>query len=263
MRQVVGSVVSNTELMPDTHLLWLRAPDIAGSARPGQFVMVRCGAGDDPLLRRPLSVHRTAGGEEMALLFRAEGRGTSLLSRYEDGDNLDVFGPLGNGFRIHLASRSLLLVAGGIGIAPLVFLAQEASNRGLKVHLVMGAQDASLLYPEALLPSSVDLLTVTEDGSQGMKGVVTDYVGAYADQADQVFACGPASMYRYMAQRDVFGITPVQVALEQVMGCGLGACYGCTIETGSGLRQVCRDGPIFELDDVSWAHFQSLDKRGR
>jgi len=252
VRQVVAEVISNRELMPEVHLLWLQSPEIARVAQPGQFVMVRCGDGDYPLLRRPLSIHRTAGGKQIALLFSVVGSGTALLSRCQPGESLDLLGPLGKGFRIHPDSHSLLLIAGGVGIAPLVFLADEALSQGRRVCLSVGAPDASSLYPRSLLPAPVDSVVATEDGSEGRKGIVTDLVGDRINQVDQVFACGPLSMYQTIAAHGLSRGKSVQVSLEVVMGCGLGACYGCTVKTRRGLRQVCQDGPVLELDDLLW-----------
>jgi dihydroorotate dehydrogenase electron transfer subunit len=252
MRQVVAPVISNTEVMPDTHLLWLQAPEITKVAQPGQFVMVRCGDSPDLLLRRPFSIHRVAHGGQIALLFNIVGRGTEWLSQCQKGDSLDLLGPLGKSFSLPSGSRRLLLVAGGIGIAPLVFLAEKGLNQGGSVTLLMGASNASLLYPRSLLPPSIDLVTATEDGSEGRRGMVTELISDFINQADQVFACGPASMYQSMAAQSCLKGRPVQISLEVRMGCGLGACYGCTIKTKKGLQQVCRDGPVFELADILW-----------
>jgi dihydroorotate dehydrogenase electron transfer subunit len=165
---------------------------------------------------------------------------------------LDIFGPLGNRFSIYPTSHKLLLVAGGIGIAPLVSLAQQAPKRGCSVTLLLGAPSASQLYPKNLLPSKVKLITATEDGTTGKKGLITDLLPDFISWADQVFACGPISMYQTMATQNLVKTKPVQISLEVRMGCGLGVCYGCTIKTKSGLRQVCKDGPIFNLDDILW-----------
>jgi len=250
MKQVVAQVLSKTQLMPDTYLLWLRAPEIAVTAQPGQFVMVRCGDGDDPLLRRPLSVHRTAGGDQIALLFNIVGRGTWLLSQLEESDLIDLVGPLGRGYSPRSDSGICLLVAGGIGISPLVFLADELLKQGKVVNMVLGALSASLLYPRSLLPPSLDLGIITEDGTGGRKGLVTDLITDFVGQADEVFACGPVSMYLSMLSCGCVEGKTVQVSLEVAMGCGVGACYGCTIKTRQGLGQVCKDGPVFDLNDV-------------
>jgi dihydroorotate dehydrogenase electron transfer subunit len=252
MKQLTAPVISNRELMPQVHLLWLEAPEIAVVARPGQFLMVRCGDSDDPLLRRPLSIHQVTEAGQIALLFDVVGRGTLLLSRHQQGDSLDLLGPLGNGFSIRPGSHRLLLVAGGVGVAPLLFLAVRALDQGCLVTLLMGAQNASLLYPLSSLPSEIACFTTTEDGSAGVRGLATGLIAKCADQADQVFACGPTAMYRSMVCDDVLTAKPIQISLEIMMGCGVGACYGCTVGTRRGLQRVCRDGPVFELGDVIW-----------
>jgi len=238
--------------MPGVYLLWLQAPEIAKIAQPGQFVMVRCGDSHDPLLRRPFSIHRVADAGQIALLFNIVGQGTDWLAQCQEGDFLDLLGPLGKGFSLQSASRRFLLIAGGIGIAPLFFLAEKALSQGGSITLLMGADSASLLYPRSLLPRSINFVTATEDGSEGRRGVVTELIGDFIDQIDQLFACGPTSMYQSIADQPYLKGKPVQVSLEVMMGCGLGACYGCTIKTGLGLQQVCRDGPVFELDDILW-----------
>ncbi len=131
MRQEIAHVTANTEIMPQVHLVWLDCPSLASQTQPGQFVMVRCGDGEEFQLRRPFSIHQL-DGKRLALLFNVVGRGTHWLSQRQAGNNLDLLGPLGNGYEIHPGSQNLLLVAGGIGIAPLVFLAQKAQNRGAR-----------------------------------------------------------------------------------------------------------------------------------
>jgi dihydroorotate dehydrogenase electron transfer subunit len=250
--QIRARVKSNSELMPRTRLIWLDAPAIAELSRPGQFVMVRCGEGHDPLLRRPLSIHRVDGTGGVALLFEVAGRGTSWLSQRAPGDLFDLMGPLGSGFLVKPAAKNLLLVAGGIGIAPLAFLAEEATRLGRAVTVLLGARKASQLCPGSQLPNGISIVKATEDGSEGRKGLVTDLVGEFAGQADQVFACGPASMYQSMARLDCLKGKSVQVSLEERMACGVGACYGCTVRTSKGPKQVCQDGPVFDMADIVW-----------
>ena len=251
MKQETASLISNSEVMPGTHLIWLKAPRIVETASPGQFVMVRCGDSSECLLRRPLSIHQRENGK-IALLFTVVGKGTRWLSQRQEGDRIDLLGPLGNGYSIHPTARNLLLVAGGIGIAPLYFLAQEAVNHGHSVTLLSGAATASQLYPANLLPPKMKLITTTEDGTASKKGMLTDLLPDYIDGADQVFACGPIGMYRTIAQMPELKNKPVQVSLEVRMGCGFGVCYGCTVKTKSGLKQVCQDGPVFDLNDILW-----------
>jgi dihydroorotate dehydrogenase electron transfer subunit len=237
--------------MPGVHLIWLDYPTLAPPAQPGQFVMVRCGEGLEYQLRRPLSIHQL-DRKKLALLFNVVGKGTHWLSQCQAGDEIDLLGVLGNSYSVHPGSHNLLMVAGGIGIAPLIFLAQQVLNRGYSVTLLLGAPTATQLHPRHLLPSEVKLVTATEDGTGGKKGMITDLLPHFTRGADQIFACGPLPMYQTMARMPELKNKPVQISLEVRMGCGLGICYGCTVKTKSGLRQVCQDGPVFDLEDIIW-----------
>ena len=252
--QVVATVVAAQHLGARAHLLWANAPALAASARPGQFVMVRCGEGQghDPYLRRPLSIHRIDGGAgNIALLFAEVGRGTRWLAQRQPRDVLDMVGPLGNGFTLpdHTGAR-LLLVAGGMGIAPLMALAETGLARGHGVTLLQGAATAARLYPAELVPAGLRMMSATEDGSAGFKGLVSHLVSSYVKDTDAIFACGPVPMYRALGKLKELRGKPMQVSMEARMGCGLGACFGCTIETTAGPKRVCLDGPIFELGQL-------------
>ena len=262
MKQVTAKVIRNEQILKGlarrharsisgSWLIWMRCPEIAREVRPGQFVMVRCG--EKLTLPRPFSIHRVNDRGDIALFFAVweDGKGTGWLSQRKAGDTVDLFGPLGNGYDIYPDARNLLLVAGGMGVAPLYFLAEQARDRGYTVTLLLGAQTASHLYPAKLLPSGIELVTATDDGTAGKKGQVSELLPDCTSWADQVFACGPRAMYRDMANNyPQLKDKPVQVSLEMRMGCGLGVCYGCTIRTRNGLRQVCRDGPVFNLNDL-------------
>jgi dihydroorotate dehydrogenase electron transfer subunit len=280
MRQIIASVISNTEVAPGVNLVWIEAPDMATAAQPGQFITVRC---EDFLLRRPFSIHQVVIGgnviaseakqSQIALLFKVVGKGTLWLAQRQVGDKIDILGPLGKGFSVEPSAKNLLLMAGGVGIAPLVFLAQHAvASSQHQVTLIHGASTAAELYSFSPwggnispLPREVRFIPITEDGSVGKKGVVTDILPDFLDWADQIYACGPIDMYKAMstmsqqaapsslrAERSNLKIKKCQVSLEVRMGCGIGACYGCTINTKEGLKQVCHDGPIFELNDILW-----------
>lgn len=245
MKQIGARVISKREAMPGVYLIWLEAEQLAAEAKPGQFVMVTCG-GDNPL-PRPLSIHQ-ARGDTIALLFRVIGKGTQWLSLSQPGDRLNVFGPLGNRFSLSPGSKNILLVAGGLGIAPLYSLAEHTLRIGLSVTVLYGTADARR-YP---VPPEARLVAATEDGSIGYKGLVTEVLPEFAAHADQVFACGPLPMYRAMSRMEALKEKPVQVSLEVVMGCGRGVCYGCTIQTQSGAKKVCEQGPVFEMGDILW-----------
>jgi len=250
LKQVAAPIIAKSEVVPGVYLIWLESPQLVSEAQPGQFVMVHCG--QESLLRRPLCIHQI-GKAKLALLFAEVGKGTHWLAQCQVGDNLDLLGPLGNGFSIHPASHNLLLVAGGIGMAPIYFLAQEALSSGYSITLLLGAPTASQLYPKHMLPPEARLVIATENGTAGEKGMITDLLPDFIDRADQVFACGPMPMYRDMANDyPQLKSKPVQVSLEVRMGCGLGICYACTIKTKQGPKQVCQDGAVFDLDDVLW-----------
>ncbi len=231
-------------------LIRLRCPNIAREAKPGQFIMVRCGP--ETTLPRPFSIHQV-DGDHLSLFYavREGGRGTTWLAGQKAGASVPIFGPLGNGFAIDPQAQNLLLVAGGTGIAPLYFLAEHAVKNKLKVTLLYGTVDKNR-YPA---PGEIELVAATEDGSVGEKGLITDFLPRFIESADQVFACGPMLMLRDMfnRQRELkLEGRPVQISLEVRMGCGVGVCYGCTVKTKNGLKQVCKDGPIFDLNEILW-----------
>jgi len=248
-------VVSQEEIYDNTYLMWLSCPPVAKGASPGRFLMIHCSDGCDPLLPRPMSFHRfrDLGGErQFAILYDVRGSGTALLSQRKPGDELPLFGPLGRGYSVGPHVQNLLLVAGGVGIAALIALADQAIAAGQSVTLLQGARSAGKLYPPELLPREVEALSSTDDGSAGHRGYVTDLLPQYLPWADQVFACGPTPMFAGMANvvREARSRKPVQALLEERMGCGTGICYGCAVFTRKGVRLVCRDGPRFELRSV-------------
>jgi dihydroorotate dehydrogenase electron transfer subunit len=274
-----AEVVENERLYANTYAMWFRAPALGNGAYPGQFLMLRCtdtapdadadgqpttynlqpATSSDPLLPRPMSYYRVrdgAAGPEWAILYDVVGRGTAWLSRRKPGDRVYAWGPLGNGYKVGRTSRNLLLVGGGIGVAPLVWLADDAVAKGLSVTMIIGARTADLLFPASLLPPEVEVVVTTDDGSAGRKGFVTELFGELLEWCDQAFACGPTPMFRALAETARASKTrrSVQALLEERMGCGTGICYGCAVEVrvrgGRSMKLVCKDGPRFELRDV-------------
>jgi dihydroorotate dehydrogenase electron transfer subunit len=261
LKQTVARVNSNVSVFreaprndrrsaAETRIIWLNCPDIASIAGPGQFVMIGCG--ENATLPRPFSIFRISGGD-LAILYAVygEGRGTPWLAGRHTGDTVHLFGPLGNGFTLEPETRNVLLVGGGVGIAPLFFLGQYAAEHFCSVTFLYGSAGRGR-YP---IPPELQPVPATEDGSVGYQGYVTDLIPLYAGKAQQIFVCGPLSMFKTIAQRsDELKLTgkKVQVSLEVRMGCGAGVCYSCTISTKQGLKQVCKDGPVFNLDDVVW-----------
>lgn len=253
MYQQLAPIISNQEVMPGTYLMRIESPQIAAAAKPGQFAMITCGTGREHLLRRPISIHQV-NGTTMDILFAGIGTGTNWLAHRPAGEKADILGPLGHGFSIAEGAKHLLLIAGGMGIAPLCFLAQEALRNKSQVRILAGARTACQVCPEALIPAGCDVFPVTEDGTSGTRGLVTGLFPDHLQWADQIFICGPLPMFKAISRdysQSIRGKS-VQVSLEIRMGCGLGFCYACTIKTLKGLQQVCKDGPVFNFQDIIW-----------
>ena len=250
------AVTESARLYGETHILWLTMPPALRHASPGQFVMAYVGEHDDPLLGRAISFHRLREGRdgpEFALLFDIVGRGTDWLARRDPGDPVRVVGPLGRGYEPRERVDHMLLVGGGIGCAPLVWLADELVAQGREVTLVLGAGTAAGIFPPRLLPEAVEVIVATEDGSLGERGLVSAPFARLLPWSDQGFACGPNPMFEAL-----FGVLtrsglrkPVQALLEETMACGMGICYGCAVfPRRGGVKLACTNGPMFDLRDL-------------
>ncbi|MGI5835917.1 MAG: dihydroorotate dehydrogenase electron transfer subunit [Chloroflexota bacterium] len=254
MKLETCEVLENKQITADMWALKLLAPRIAAEAKPGQFLHIRVGDSLEPLLRRPISLYRI-GRDTVDLLIRPVGRGSRILAQKAVGQTLDCLGPLGNGFTIHPASRNLLMIGGGCGIGPLVALADLAIAKDLSVTLLFGARSANAVYPPDLLPAEVEYAVTTDDGSVGHHGIVTDLLVDYLGWSDAIYACGPRPMFLSILDimRRVNYRKSVQVSLEENMACGVGACFGCAVETRRGeMKSVCQDGPVFEMKELLW-----------
>jgi len=282
MRLVRTELVDSREILPGQWLQSYLAPELASAVRAGQFVHVRTGDLSGLVLRRPFSINTADPLTGVITVhFRTIGRGTEWFTHLRPGDAVDMLGPLGRPFEIDPRSRHLLLVAGGLGMAGVRFLADEALRDGRQVTLLFGAASARDVYPSSLLPDEVEYVIATDDGSVGHRGFVTELVPAYEAWADQTFACGPAPMLAALARlaagrRERLGVAKLgrkrgagkvdplgspaarrksflQVSMEQNMGCAVGACLGCVIMGTNGQPQrVCREGPVFAADEVAW-----------
>ena len=239
--------------------LTLDAPDIAAIARPGQFVMVACGAMQDPLLRRPFSVHSCYPNGRVQLLLRVVGRGTALLAATLAGQELSLLGPLGRGFGPPAADGEVCLIGGGIGSAPLFFLAQWLVGQGIFPLVLLGAGSEKdhlpLLQEFRELGCAVHVST--DDGSLGHHGFVTGLLPSLSDKISKVYACGPEPMMAAVAHFCASQDKPLacEVSLETHMACGLGACLGCAIPIPGrtdAYQHVCKQGPVFQAEEVVW-----------
>ena len=282
MRLAAAELVESREILPGQWLQAYHAPDLATGCRAGQFVHVRTGDFSGMVLRRPFSLNTADAATGMVTIhFRVIGRGTEWFTRLRPGDEIDLLGPLGRPFEVDPRSRHLLLIAGGLGMAGVRMLADEAIRDGRQVTLLFGAASAREVYPTSLLPDEVEYIVATDDGSLGHHGRVTDLVPDYEAWADQAFACGPFGMLAALARqaegrRGRLGVAKLwrkrgggksdpagspaarrkaflQVSMEQNMGCAVGACLGCVVMSTTGVPQrVCREGPVFASDELAW-----------
>jgi len=261
-------VRSNTRLSDEYSVLVLDAPEIAGLARPGQFVMVKPSRGSDPLLRRPFSIFQILREESgqptgISILNKRIGVGTRLIYDAEPGARIACLGPLGRPFEPVEPPAQAWMVAGGVGLAPFLTLAEALAALGTRATLFYGARRArDLYYTEAFEALGVRLVPATEDGSRGAKGFVTgpldDALASIAPGASvKLYVCGPTPMMRAVATLADFHGRPCDVSLEQVMGCGLGGCYSCVVLTrrvGAPPHFVrsCLEGPVFDAGRIVW-----------
>ncbi|MEB3197720.1 MAG: dihydroorotate dehydrogenase electron transfer subunit [Candidatus Sericytochromatia bacterium] len=241
---------------PDVFVIWLQAPGLA-QAQPGQFVHLRVG---DGYLRRPFSIYRVAG-DQLALLVRAKGRGTRWLAGLAPGSRLDWLGPLGRPYSAPSGPGRVLLVGGGVGVAPLVHFAEtHAAQAGLGLRALFGFRSADQAVNDAPLAAwGVDLTLYTEDGSQGRRGrVVDDLPTILRDFAPQrVLTCGPDGLMRAVAEAAAAAGVPCEVSLERPMGCGIGVCLLCVVPVrgegeGPFYERVCCEGPVFDAERLAW-----------
>ncbi|MCK9461253.1 MAG: dihydroorotate dehydrogenase electron transfer subunit [Proteobacteria bacterium] len=243
-------IVENVEVATGTALLRFRGErPVAG--RPGQFVMVRGAWGAHPVLGRAFSLVEV--GAVGAVLVRAVGDGTRRLCALAPGDRLSVLGPLGHGFLGPAPDRTPVLVAGGVGVAPIAFLAESLAAAGTSPIIFYGARTAGDLPLADRLAAAGELTLATEDGSRGERGFVTSALERLlASRRDaQIYACGPEPMLEAVARLAVACGAPCQVALESPMACGMGTCKGCAVLAARGdYKYVCSDGPVFESAEI-------------
>lgn len=250
-RSFMAEVTGNAEVAPGYYDLRLRPEGPVRAPKPGQFYMVGVSSTMDPLLKRPFCYFNSEGGE-LGILYRVVGRGTKLLSAMRTGTVLPVLGPLGNWWPE--PGEKPLLLAGGIGMASLCPLLKSLPAGATFIYGTKCAHDLVML--EELKSTGVELITITDDGSCGRQGNVTDVLGEIDPGPErQILACGPKPMLRalaaFAAGRGIKG----HVSLEERMACGIGACLGCAVRTRRGMEGVCSSGPIFKLQDVIWEDY--------
>jgi len=276
---MLTKVVSNKNLFRDYYLLEVEGRGIGKKARPGQFFMLKVADCSDPLLRRPFCLHRVVSDDAVMMLYKAVGSGTKLLTRVLPGDPLDVLGPLGNGyFKVGKKVEHAVLVAGGIGVAPLMALADHIKNTRADVSqavFIGGRTKDDVLGVKEFRRLGIKACITTEDGSLSRKGLITgpleEYLAKNAGQKAKgwaIYSCGPKMMLMSVAAIAARHGIRNYASLEANMACGIGACIGCVVsvldrEQGTVYKKVCADGPVFDAGDVDWSQVQASAKSAR
>ncbi len=255
-----ATILSHASAGRGYYRISLKAPEIAASALPGQFVMLRVSENLDPLLARPFGISSVLTKSSIEIFYRVVGRGTGLLAGTKAGQQLRVLGPLGKGFPLPDKKATLVMVAGGSGFPPLHFLSQRA---GCRSHLFYGSRDKTCLPPGSVLKNFRETCTTvhitTEDGSRGTKGMTTDVLNAFLAKMENktplvIYACGPHAMLAAVGRIAAEHSLPCYVSLEARMACGVGACMGCSVPVkAGGYKRVCKEGPVFDARDVDWS----------
>jgi len=271
-------LIANKKIGRDYFQLALGPSRIASAASPGQFVNIKVSNGSELLLRRPFGVHRVKG-KTFAVLCEILGKGTQALAQKKPGENLDIIGPLGNGFKYSSrvlgfsgsqynrrtgkpANRQTILVAGGMGVAPLTFLAEKLAklktpNSKLKTLVLLGAKSKKqILCEKEFKALGFDVKIATDDGSLGFKGKVTgllkNLLTAYSLQPTAIYACGPRPMLKEISNLSKKYRLAAQISLEEHMACGFGACLGCAVKTKNGYQRACQEGPVYNAEEIIW-----------
>jgi dihydroorotate dehydrogenase electron transfer subunit len=244
------TVVSHRMIAPKIFELTMEGTLVSSMTMPGQFVHIKVSNGIDPLLRRPISICQIDHEHSrFTIVYRAEGKGTGILSEKKPGEKVDVIGPLGNGFPFEEVSQGskALLIGGGIGIPPLLQLSKELTAKGVSVRHILGLRTATDIFYENEFAELGETIITTEDGTYGRKGFVTSVSDPH--ESDVIYTCGPTPMLK--AVKEKYKGKKVFISLEERMGCGIGACFACVCRTpDDGYRKICSDGPVFRSEEV-------------
>ncbi|MBI52228.1 MAG: hypothetical protein CL779_03310 [Chloroflexi bacterium] len=247
-------IIENSNIYGNTFLLTMKQSDSISKSSPGQFVMVFPSDKFEPLLGRPMSIHRVNPNKKtFSILYHVIGQGTLLISKMQKGDYIKIIGPLGNPIPYNRKADNFLLIAGGIGIAPLVWFADQLISAKKNVVLLIGARDKNNLFPLKKLQKEIEVQVMTDDGSEGIKGFVTDKITSYENWADEICLCGPEVMFESANKiiNSFASQVPAYALFEKEMACGLGICYGCAIKDNNNKsRLVCTKGPTFNLSEI-------------
>jgi dihydroorotate dehydrogenase electron transfer subunit len=246
-------IIENKRLNNDFFIIELGTNGMIPEMKPGQFVQVKVEGSPGTFLRRPISVHDVNyENNTFKLLIQIVGKGTETLSKLNKGDDLSIIYPLGNSFSLPAKDHKPLMVGGGCGIAPLLFLGKFLKKNGYHPDILLGfrSRDRIIEYDDYIEMGEVYL--TTEDGSKGEKGLVTDHPILSSSKYDMIYCCGPDPMMKAMAKYSTIRKINCEVSLENLMGCGIGACLCCVVETVKGNLCTCTDGPVFNTKDLKW-----------
>jgi dihydroorotate dehydrogenase electron transfer subunit len=246
-------VIGNKRLTNDLFIIELSSDEELPGLKPGQFAQVKVEGSPETFLRRPISIHDVDfSNNSFKLLIQIAGKGTETLSRLKKGDNLNLIYPLGNTFSLPPVNEKILLIGGGCGVAPLLFLGKHLKSFGCLPDVLLGFRNSERIieYEEYLKIGEVFL--TTEDGSTGEKGYVTSHSVLSSSKYDRIYCCGPDSMMRAVAAYSKKTNTECEVSLENLMACGIGACLCCIVDTVKGNVCTCIDGPVFNITELKW-----------
>ena len=242
MKQSFFEIVSNAALTADVYKMELSG-DTSAITAPGQFVNIKL---EGKFLRRPISVNDSVEGL-LTIIYKVVGEGTAQMAKMQPGERLDILTGLGNGYTLTEAGDRPVLLGGGVGVPPLYMLAKQLMQKGKRVSVVLGFNKASeVFYAEEFAALGCDVTVTTVDGSMGVKGFVTDALPA---DYTYFYTCGPEPMLKavYRATN-----TSGQMSFEERMGCGFGACMGCSCKTLTGYKRICREGPVMRKEEILW-----------
>ena len=250
IRDYQAPLLEKEEVSPGIWRLSLECPSIAREAKPGNFVLLKVSGGSAPLLRRPLGVlEADAGRGTFGVLFRVVGAGTELLSKMVPGQTLSVRGPVGGQFG-PFQHEKVWAVAGTLGVVPLLFLRQ---SRGAFDKMFLGVGNAEWRpFTEWVRARAPEMELFSDDGSLGKKGFAIDGLKGQTMGDVSLAVCGPNPMMKALYGQYGTQCGDIQVSLERRMGCGMGGCFGCVVDTATGRRRVCIDGPVFQAREVKW-----------
>ena len=258
MNQEKAKVIENKKITSHCWRLQFSSKSIAKTAQPGQFLHIKVASyNGKPFLRRPFAVHSVESGGQFSILYKIRGEVTKLMRDLKKDDKVDIIGPLGNGFKLSSQAQKYVLVAGGIGLAPLFFLAKKLLDNKKEVIVIYGAGTKNeLLCIKELAQFKIQPLLATDDGSKGIKGNVNKLLDKYLTNNQkeeiQVFAAGPKVMIKETTRVCKQAGVDLEVSMDEIMACGVGVCLGCAVKTKKGYKLACKDGPVFKAEDIIW-----------